>query len=393
MKKTVCSFGALVCVAGVANSADMNNGALASVAGGVSANEQVKDDVKIDDVARIIVGKNEELDVKAQASQIRAALASNPERARAVDGNAFLTSIVQARVFEYVLAEAAKKINLQNDPMIKNQIEMAMRQILVRAYVGRVMSDRIKPDDVQKAYEEYKKGFEKPIHGIEIGHILVKDEATAKEVIAALDRKEKFEDVAKKYSIANSKDRGGHEDVLPVDALPPQMQVLKGLNVGEHAKEAFRSPLGFHIVAVLAKKNVEAQPLEKVQRMLEQSLFKSELEKLTQTLLKTISVKGYNDAGKEINIMPLLMKRIEHEAVQPKAQSAPASEVTKTPTETTTPAKEKTKPVEAQKQENQEKKNEKSKGSVDVSVEDVEEDTDEEEGVVSKFVKWIKSFF
>ena len=42
MKKTVCSFGALACIAGFANSANMNSGAVASVAGGVSANSGLR---------------------------------------------------------------------------------------------------------------------------------------------------------------------------------------------------------------------------------------------------------------------------------------------------------------------------------------------------------------
>lgn len=362
---------------------------------GNAVSESVSNVVTINDVAKVVVGKNDTLDVKSQAAQINAALASNPDQAKGVNKDNFLLSMMQAKVFEYVLAEAAKKINLQNDPATKERIDEMTRQILVRSYVGKVMGDRIKPEDVQKAYEEYKKNFEKPKPGIEIGHILVKDEATAKEVMAALDKGEKFEDVARKYSIAASKDNGGREEVLPVDELPPPMAELKTLEIGQHAKSPFQSQMGFHIVAVLDKKNVEALPFEKIQRQIEAGLFKVELEKLTKTLLKTVSVKGYNAQGKEIDIMPLLMQQISPMgAVEPapEASSRPVpaiKEQAKTPSTETNEAQKKNELTEEKPAVEQKKTSDVAHPADEVEAEPAEEEV----GFFQGIWNWVKSFF
>ena len=158
-------------------------------------NNKKNANVEIGDVSRVIVDKDSQIDVKTLLSQIDAMLDSNPERTKNIDKSNFKISMLQARTFEEVLFAAAQKINLQNVPEIKDQIDMARRQILVRAYIAKVMRDRIKEEDLKVLYAKVTKEYPKP--GIEIGHILVKDENTAKEVIAALDKGEQFEEVAK----------------------------------------------------------------------------------------------------------------------------------------------------------------------------------------------------
>ena len=277
---------------------------------------------------------------------------------------------------------------MQNVPEIKEQIDMARRQILVRAYISKVMRDRIKEEDLKILYGKVTKEYPKP--GIEIGHILVKDENTAKEVIAALDRGEQFEEVAKKYSVAASKNKGGHEDVIPLDALTPQMEELRNLNVGQHVRKPLKSSHGYHIVATLAKKNVEAPTFDAIRKNLEGELFKVELEKLTKTLLKTINVKGYNDKGEEIDILPLLMKQISPENVSAKT-SAPAVEEKKQLKEDATSEAEQPK-VEQKKETSEESVESQNTPQNDATTEN-SEDKAEESGAFDKALKWVKSFF
>ena len=193
------------------------------------------------------------------------------------------------------------------EPAVKEKIEEATNQILAKFYVAKIMSERIKSEDVQKAYEEYKKSFDKPRPGIEIGHILVKDEPTAREVIAKLNEGMDFSDLAKKYSIAASRDNGGREDILPLDELPPEMAELKKLEAGQHTRTPFQSLMGFHIVSVFRKLDaIDPLPVEEAKKMIEGNLFKTELNKLTKQLLKTAEIKGRNSNGKEIDLLPWL---------------------------------------------------------------------------------------
>lgn len=384
--------------ADVAATSDVNT---ASVPVNDASDNNQKDSAKIEDVYRITVDKDAQIDMKALLSQIDAMLASNPERSKNINKSNFKISMLQARTFEEVLYAAAQKINMQDVAEIKEQIDMAKRQILVRAYIGKVMNDRIKEENLKELYSKVIKDYPKP--GIEIGHILVKDENTAKEVIAALDKGEKFEEVAKQYSLAESRDKGGHEDVVPIDALTPQLQEIKQLNVGQHIKKPLPSKKGFHIVAVLSKKDVEAPAFDAVRKNLEAELFKVELEKLTQTLLKTIDVKAYDDKGKEINIMPLLMMQVSPEsvAVQPHVaaptvnnQPAPA-EVAKTVEKPSEPQQTEVKASEDNINPETTKTSTPAVANTPVTDATVAENNEpeEEEGFFDKVTKWFKALF
>ena len=94
----------------------------ADATAGNAVSESASNSISINDVAKVVVGKNDTLDVKSQAAQINAALASNPDQAKGINKDNFLLSMMQAKVFEYVLAEAAKKINMQNDPAVKERM-------------------------------------------------------------------------------------------------------------------------------------------------------------------------------------------------------------------------------------------------------------------------------
>lgn len=359
--------------------------------------------VKLDDVFSIVVDKDEQLDVRSLLTQISNMIAANSENVNNVDAENLKLSMLQAKVFERLLYVAAKKIGLHNTPEIKERIDALSQQLIVRAYVSKAMSDRIKPADTQKMYTDLVKTYPKP--GIEIGHILVKDENTAKEVIAALDRGEKFGDVAKKYSIAASKEQGGKEDLIPVDALPPQMAELKNLEIGQYSKKAFPSNAGFHVVCVLDRRNVDAPKFEQVQRSLEGELFRIELEKLTQTLLKTVKIVARNEAGKEIDIMPLLTKKIVPVDVNNSAltQGANASSVNddkKVVTNNDVKAREASENKDSNVDDDK-----KSNGQEDHSnsvvdekkktneVAGVEHEDSDDIGVIEKIFRWVKGFF
>lgn len=335
--------------------------------------------VKIDDVSRIVVDKDEQVDVKKILAQFDAMLSANANKISVAEANNLKLSLVQAKVAEHVLAVAARKVNLQNDAQVKEQLETLTRQILVRAYIAKVMKDRIKPEDVQKAYEKYKAENATPKPGIVVGNILVATDEEAKNVIKLLNSGEKFEEVAKKHSIANSKEDGGREDVVPLDDLPPQMEGLKGLEVGQHLKEPFKSPAGYHIVAVLGKQNVEALPFEKVQRTLESDLFRAELEKLISTTVKTINVKSYNDKGMEVDALKLLTEPVELKQPAMPPVSAPAT----APAVTPAPVAVAEQPAAAEKKNNK----------IEQADSAPEKEQPKEETAFQKGIRWIRSLF
>lgn len=120
----------------------------------------------------------------------------------------------------------------------------------------------VKDEDIKKYYDE------EAIGDIKASHILIKSDATdsmtddekkeakekalntAKEVIAALDKGEKFEDLAKKYSKdEDTSKKGGSLGKINVgDYTSEVVNAAKELKVGTYTTTPVKSSYGYHIV-------------------------------------------------------------------------------------------------------------------------------------------------
>jgi len=84
-----------------------------------------------------------------------------------------------------------------------------MNQLYIKAFYEEIEAGMPNLEKDAKAYYEKNK-TEFAVDEVTASHILVKDETTAKQVLAKIKAGEKFEDLAKQYSIdTTTKDKGG----------------------------------------------------------------------------------------------------------------------------------------------------------------------------------------
>ncbi|PCH83860.1 MAG: peptidylprolyl isomerase [Piscirickettsiaceae bacterium] len=80
-------------------------------------------------------------------------------------------------------------------------------------------------------------------------HILVKEEAKAKEVIAKLAKGKKFADLAKEYSTGPTGPKGGDLGWFnPQRMVPEFSKAVMALKDNEYTKQAIRTQFGYHII-------------------------------------------------------------------------------------------------------------------------------------------------
>jgi foldase protein PrsA len=145
--------------------------------------------------------------------------------------------------FELVLQQNQLKDEEELKAVLKDQL------LMEKAALKDV---KVSEAEVKKRYEEYKPE-------IKASHILVKDEATAKEVKKKLDEGAKFEDLAKEYSqdpgsAANGGDLGFFG---PGKMVPEFEEAAYALDVNEISGPV-KSQHGFHIIKVTEKKEKES---------------------------------------------------------------------------------------------------------------------------------------
>jgi len=106
--------------------------------------------------------------------------------------------------------------------------------------------------DSQAFYEANKDSFK--VDEVTASHILVEDEATAKDILAKLQAGEKFEDLAKQNSIDTSnKDNGGSLGTFGKGQMVKEFEdAAFALKPGE-ISDVVKTDFGFHIIKVTEK--------------------------------------------------------------------------------------------------------------------------------------------
>jgi parvulin-like peptidyl-prolyl isomerase len=100
-------------------------------------------------------------------------------------------------------------------------------------------------------------------------------EAKAKDVIARLDKGEKFEDLAKELSDdPGSKDKGGvYEDITPGQFVPEfDKAMFQDLQPGETTKTPVKTQFGYHVIRLISRAEGPAMTEEQAKQAIEQGL-------------------------------------------------------------------------------------------------------------------------
>jgi peptidyl-prolyl cis-trans isomerase C len=155
-----------------------------------------------------------------------------------------LDQVVNAQIIN----EKVAKTSLESDPAVTKELEIAKKQIVRSVFMEKEAEKATTDDMLKAAYEEYTKKFPK-MDEIKARHILVKDEKQAKDILKQLEGGADFAELAKKYSIDATKDKGGELNYFVKEEVVPAFgtAVFK-MKKGEVTKAPVKSDFGYHIV-------------------------------------------------------------------------------------------------------------------------------------------------
>ena len=102
-------------------------------------------------------------------------------------------------------------------------------------------------------------------------------EKEAKDIEAMLAKGEKFEDLAKKYSLDGSKDYGGDLGYFTSAEMVPEFSnAVFALKVGE-TSQPVKTDFGWHIIRLEDKKQGAAQPFDQVKQAIRNVLLRQKM--------------------------------------------------------------------------------------------------------------------
>lgn len=202
-------------------------------------------------------------DVVAQAGKTKVGVAEYRSFAAGLGGRlaADPAASLQAVGERALLAEAARRDDLDDDPAVKARLAASRREILASAYLDRALEAAVREDVLKKRYDaEREKLARRRVH---VAHVVARpagiapgDRAAAHAVIGkAYGRVAQgvpFEQVARELSQdPGTAARGGDLGPLLEGQVDPAFfEVVAALRAGETSKP-FESPYGVHLVKAL----------------------------------------------------------------------------------------------------------------------------------------------
>jgi peptidyl-prolyl cis-trans isomerase C len=164
------------------------------------------------------------------------------------------SQVLQNVIDRMVVSQEAEKLKMDQDPEFKSLLEQVRQQLLMMRLLEKQVGPQVSQSAAKKYYETHKDQFNTDLAHVQ--HILLKDEATAKKVLAlAKDKKNDFQELAVKYSIdPSAKNNRGDLGFIGRDTMVPEFnEVVFSVNEGEPTGPV-QTTYGYHVVKVIERK-------------------------------------------------------------------------------------------------------------------------------------------
>ncbi len=194
--------------------------------------------------------------------------------------------------FELVVQDAEKK-GLTKNPDVREEVEVARQQAIFGAYMNDYFKTRpITEATLRTTYDKLKaqRGGDKEYKA---RHILLDNEAQAKDVIAKMDKGAKIEDFAKESKDVGSRERGGDLGWAPAtNYVKPFADALSKLDKGKYTKQPVQSQFGWHVIQLDDVRSAQFPPFEQVKPQLQQLVQREEVQKLLEGLRSKAKIEN-----------------------------------------------------------------------------------------------------
>jgi len=169
-----------------------------------------------------------------------------------------------------LLVREAKKQGL--DKTSKAEMDLSAQTVLVRAYMADYLKSHPVADDLlRKEYDNIKKQMGDKEY--KVRHILVEKEDEAKDIIASLQKGEKFEKLAERSKDTGSKATSGDLDWnAPSNFVKPFADVMVTLQKGKFTTTPVQTQFGWHVIQLDDIRDAKIPGFDEVKPQLAQRL-------------------------------------------------------------------------------------------------------------------------
>jgi len=235
---------------------------------------------------------------KILKSEVMVAQQALPEQYRQVPLETIWVPLLDRTIDQRLLAKAAEKEKLGDDPKVKDDLARARHQSLQGAMVERAIEQGATPEKLQQAYNQMRlqPGFaQEEVHA---QHILVATEEEAEAIIVALDKGGDFAKLAAGNSTdPSAKQNAGDLGWFPRGAMVEEFSD-KAFEIasGTYGKEPVKSQFGWHVIKV-DEKRLKVPSFEEKEPELREQVARDSVTALLQQIRGGAAIQRFDPDG------------------------------------------------------------------------------------------------
>ena len=185
--------------------------------------------------------------------------------------------VVEYLIERHLLAQYAVKEGIADTDEYKRRLALYQAKALRDAYFFQKIRPEVTEAQIKASYDEEAAKVAQT-ERVRARHILVGSEKEAQDILGRLGKGEKFEDLAKQYSLDGSKDYGGDLGYFTAPEMVPEFsKAAFALKTGE-VSPPVKTDFGWHIIRVDDRKMGAAQPFDQVKSALRNVLLRKKVQ-------------------------------------------------------------------------------------------------------------------
>jgi peptidyl-prolyl cis-trans isomerase C len=198
--------------------------------------------------------------------------------------------VVEFLVERHLLAQLANKEGIADSDDYKRRLAAYQAKALRDSYLAQVISKEVTEEEITAVYEDEAKKL-KETERIRARHILVASEKEAQAVAAKLSKGEKFEALAKQFSLDGSKDYGGDLGYFSAAEMVPAFSKAAFALKKDEVSTPIKTDFGWHIIRLEDRKQGAAQPYDQVKSAIRNVLVRQKVQAKLASLKDTAKVE------------------------------------------------------------------------------------------------------
>ncbi len=231
-------------------------------------------------------------------SEVVAAAQNLPDEVKGMPPAMLFPLLIDQMISQRVLTDAARKAGLEDDPAVKRQIREMSDRVLQNALIQREITGKVTDEAVRARYdaEVASQAGEPEIHA---RHILVTTESDARSAIAALKGGADFATLAREKSTGPGAQQGGDLGFFKKgDMVPEFAEAAFALQEpGQITENPVRSPFGWHVIQLVARRTAAPAPFDEVKEELRQQMLERSVQEVIQKYRDAAQVERFNLDG------------------------------------------------------------------------------------------------